>query len=190
MRSAQFLGARGVMASQKNCAPLSAVVSKASAGALEALPVHACANLPRLLSEAAASGWSVLGAAAEEGAVDCTAAAVQGPTILVVGSEGELLNSSNGTVCSPPSPPPPSPHPPGGVSPPCCSYAEVFPMSPRPSLCCTLSCCGFISAFCLHRIAVAAVRAKAGGWSVLGAGKEGALKCTAVAVQGPTDGWQ
>ena len=91
LRSAQFLGASGVMASQKNCAPLSAAVSKASAGALEAVPVHACANLPRLLSEAAASGWTVLGAAAEEGAQACTQVGVQGPTTLVVGSEGVLM---------------------------------------------------------------------------------------------------
>ncbi|KAK9815969.1 hypothetical protein WJX74_006432 [Apatococcus lobatus] len=100
LRSAHFLGASGVMASQKNCAPLSAAVSKASAGALEAVPVHACANLPRLLSEAAASGWTVLGAAAEEGAQDCTAVAVHRPTILVVGSEGYGLRTTVRRACT------------------------------------------------------------------------------------------
>ncbi|KAK9863602.1 hypothetical protein WJX84_011466, partial [Apatococcus fuscideae] len=100
LRSAQFLGASGVLASQKNCASLSPAVSKASAGALEAVQVHACANLPRALSEAAANGWAVFGASAEEGAEDCTAVNVGKPTILVVGSEGYGLRTTVRRACT------------------------------------------------------------------------------------------
>ncbi len=74
---------------EKTAPPLSAAVSKASAGAMEAVRVHACPNLPRTLSEAAAKGWAVLGASAEAESEDCSAVAVSKPTVLVVGSEGD-----------------------------------------------------------------------------------------------------
>lgn len=61
LRSAHFLGATGVLCCAKNSAPLSPVVAKASAGALDAMAVHACASMPRALNTAAESGWMVLG---------------------------------------------------------------------------------------------------------------------------------
>lgn len=42
LRSAYFLGVDGVLTCHRNSAPLSAAVSKASAGAMELVPVHAC----------------------------------------------------------------------------------------------------------------------------------------------------
>ena len=42
LRSAYFLGASGVLLCSKNSAPLSGVVSKASAGALEKMKIHSC----------------------------------------------------------------------------------------------------------------------------------------------------
>lgn len=71
IRAAYCLGAAGVLAVSKNCAPLSAVTTKASAGVLEAWPVHSCDNLPRTLADAAERGWTVLGAAADRGSVPC-----------------------------------------------------------------------------------------------------------------------
>ena len=62
VRSAYFLGAEGVLCCARNSAPLSPTVSKASAGALELLPLHSCSNLMRTLQTAADSGWLVLGA--------------------------------------------------------------------------------------------------------------------------------
>jgi 21S rRNA (GM2251-2'-O)-methyltransferase len=61
VRSALFLGATGVLTCARNSAPLSPVVSKASAGALEAMMVHSCTNLPRTLAVAADNGWTVIG---------------------------------------------------------------------------------------------------------------------------------
>ena len=40
LRSAHFLGVDGVLTCHRNSAPLSAAVSKASAGAMELMPVH------------------------------------------------------------------------------------------------------------------------------------------------------
>ncbi len=61
VRVAYFLGAAGVLCCGRNSAPLSPAVSKASAGALEYLPIHACRSMPRTLSRAADSGWHVIG---------------------------------------------------------------------------------------------------------------------------------
>jgi 21S rRNA (GM2251-2'-O)-methyltransferase len=85
VRSAYCLGAAGVLASSKNCAPLSAVVSKASAGALEVMPMHSCKIMHRTLADAAAKGWAVVGAAAGAGSVPVSKWVVDKPTILVVG---------------------------------------------------------------------------------------------------------
>jgi 21S rRNA (GM2251-2'-O)-methyltransferase len=42
LRSAYCLGASGVIGCSRNCAPLTPVVSKASAGAAELMPLHSC----------------------------------------------------------------------------------------------------------------------------------------------------
>ncbi|KAG2443921.1 hypothetical protein HXX76_002261 [Chlamydomonas incerta] len=101
VRSAYCLGAAGVLACSRNCAPLSPVVSKASAGALEALPLHSCHNLPRTLLDARdLKGWAVLGAAAGSGSQPVGRVAVSGPTILVLGSEGFGLRTNTRRACS------------------------------------------------------------------------------------------
>lgn len=87
-------------------------MSKASAGAMELMPVHSVSNLEGFLGEAKESGWSILGAASpelgeeesdeggshgnreEEGErsrlpqVDCTDYVKQSPTLLVLGTIG------------------------------------------------------------------------------------------------------
>lgn len=63
VRSAYFLGAAGVMTCARNSAPLSPAVSKASAGALELMPVYSCRMMQKTLQRAADEGWSVLGEA-------------------------------------------------------------------------------------------------------------------------------
>lgn len=88
MRSAYCLGASGVLASAKNCAPLSAAASKASAGALELMELQSCASLPRTLADAAARGWQVAGADAEQGSQPLDSYTVQAPTVLVLGAPG------------------------------------------------------------------------------------------------------
>jgi 21S rRNA (GM2251-2'-O)-methyltransferase len=65
VRSAHCLGAAAVLACGRNCAPLSAAASKASAGALEGAALFSCRSLPRTLEDAAERGWHVLGASAE-----------------------------------------------------------------------------------------------------------------------------
>ncbi len=100
LRSALFLGAAGVVVCARNSAPLSPVVSKASSGAMELLPVHACASMPAFLATSAANGWDVLGADAGPGADDCAAVRVTRPTLLVLGSEGRGLRTNVRRECA------------------------------------------------------------------------------------------
>lgn len=49
LRNAMFFGAYQVVICRKNCAPLSPVVSKASAGAMEFVNIRYCSSMPRFL---------------------------------------------------------------------------------------------------------------------------------------------
>eukprot|EP00803_Ostreobium_quekettii_P004226 evm.model.scf_537.4 EVM.evm.TU.scf_537.4 scf_537:57642-63830(+) len=99
IRSAYFLGAAGIVVSSKNSAPLSPAVSKASAGALESLPIHSCTNMPRMLLDAREKGWHVIGAAPGEGSVYLTDIAVSQPSILVMGNEGYGVRTNVKRAC-------------------------------------------------------------------------------------------
>lgn len=59
VRSAYFFGVKGVLLSTKNCAPLSAVASKASAGTLEDIAIYDSKNLMATLELAAEVGYQV-----------------------------------------------------------------------------------------------------------------------------------
>ena len=61
VRAAHFLGAAGILTCARNSAPLTPAVSKASAGAVEFMPIHACSSMPRTLTQAAHQGWRVIG---------------------------------------------------------------------------------------------------------------------------------
>ncbi|CAI7774219.1 unnamed protein product [Closterium sp. NIES-53] len=101
LRSAHFLGAAGVVVCAKNSAPLSAVVSKASAGALEIMQVHECTNMMRFLARSAANGWLVVGAAADPSAIPISRLSSGGsPTLLVLGSEGAGLRTNVKRACA------------------------------------------------------------------------------------------
>ena len=100
LRSALFLGAAGVVVCARNSAPLSPAVSKASAGAMELLPVHEAGNLPSFLEASAGNGWAVLGADAGNGALNVAGIRVGGPTLLVLGSEGGGMRTNVRRACS------------------------------------------------------------------------------------------
>ncbi|KAK1862273.1 hypothetical protein I4F81_004847 [Pyropia yezoensis] len=70
---------------------LTATVSKASAGAMEAFPLHSVGSMPRLLATCRADGWRVVGTALVDGAVAATDLPRDVPTVVVMGSEGHGL---------------------------------------------------------------------------------------------------
>ncbi|KAH1131918.1 hypothetical protein J1N35_003296 [Gossypium stocksii] len=91
IRSAYFFGASGVVLCAKNSAPLSGVVSKASAGSLELMELRYCKNMMQFLVSSAQNGWRVLGGSVSPRAVPLNNVLPGVPTILVLGSEGTGL---------------------------------------------------------------------------------------------------
>jgi tRNA G18 (ribose-2'-O)-methylase SpoU len=59
LRTSRYLGVDKVVICSKNSAPLSPAVSKASAGALEIMPVYRTNNMPQFLQESQKNGWQV-----------------------------------------------------------------------------------------------------------------------------------
>jgi len=91
IRSAAAFRARGVIIPSRRSAHVSAAVWKASAGAAARLPVAQVTNLNRALEDCTAAGWTIVGLAGEaESAI--TDLSLDGPTVLVVGSEGDGLS--------------------------------------------------------------------------------------------------
>ncbi|MBB6099115.1 23S rRNA (guanosine2251-2'-O)-methyltransferase [Deinobacterium chartae] len=90
IRSAEVLGAHGVIVEERRSAPLSPVVAKTAAGATAYLPVAQVKNLPRFIDQLKEQGIWVYGAAGE---ARRTAAQLDydRPLALVIGSEGEGL---------------------------------------------------------------------------------------------------
>lgn len=91
IRSAYFFGASGVVLCAKNSAPLSGVVSKASAGSLELMELRYCKNMMQFLVSSAENGWRVLGGSVSSKAISLNEVVPGLPTILVLGSEGTGL---------------------------------------------------------------------------------------------------
>ena len=90
IRSAEVLGAHGVVVEERRSAPLSPVVAKTAAGATSYLPVAQTKNLPRLIDQLKEENVWVYGAAGEA-AQDLGRTDFSGKLALVIGAEGEGL---------------------------------------------------------------------------------------------------
>jgi 23S rRNA (guanosine2251-2'-O)-methyltransferase len=90
IRSAEVLGAHGVIVEERRSAPLSPTVIKASAGATAHLPLVQIKNLPRLIDQLKEQNIWVYGAAGE---AKSTIAKLDfnRPIALIIGSEGDGL---------------------------------------------------------------------------------------------------
>jgi 23S rRNA (guanosine2251-2'-O)-methyltransferase len=91
VRSAEALGAHGVVLPQRRSAGLTGSVAKVAAGALEHLPVARVVNLNRSLESLKDAGYRVVGLA-EEGDLTLAEADLEGPLVVVTGSEGDGLS--------------------------------------------------------------------------------------------------
>ena len=90
LRSAEAFGVRAVVMQDRRAPPLAGAAAKAAAGAVERVPVVRVVNLSRALDRLADLGWRAVGLAGEA-SLDLAAALDGGPTVLVLGSEGEGL---------------------------------------------------------------------------------------------------
>jgi 23S rRNA (guanosine2251-2'-O)-methyltransferase len=91
IRTAEAMGAQGLLIPQRRCAGVTSTVMKVAAGALENLPVARVVNLSRALEELKEAGFWIYGTAAN-GSKPVHTVQFTGPTALVVGSEGDGLS--------------------------------------------------------------------------------------------------
>jgi len=97
-RSAEGAGATGLVIPERRAATVTAAVCKASAGAVEHLPVAQVRNLADFLADAKAAGCWCYGAAGEA-SVDYDAPDYRGGVVLVLGSEGRGLRPRVAASC-------------------------------------------------------------------------------------------
>ncbi len=98
IRSAEALGAQGLILPQRRSAGLTGSVAKVAAGALEHLPVARVVNLNRSLEKLKDAGYTVVGLA-EEGRSTLSEIKFQGPLVVVVGSEDKGISLITRRLC-------------------------------------------------------------------------------------------
>ncbi len=91
VRSAEALGAHGLVLPQRRSAGLTGSVAKVAAGALEHLPVARVVNLNRSLEKLKQEGYRVIGLA-EEGDLTLSEVDLEGPLVVVTGSEDKGIS--------------------------------------------------------------------------------------------------
>lgn len=89
LRTANIAGAHGVLITKRHSCPLTGTVAKISAGAVEHTPVVQIGNVAQTLDYLKKQGLWAIGA--DMGGTNYFAADLQGPVVLVVGSEGTGL---------------------------------------------------------------------------------------------------
>lgn len=91
LRTAECAGAHGVIIPKRRSVGLTAVVGKASAGAVEYMPVARVSNIAAAIRELKERGVWVFGTAAD-GALPLYSADLKGPAAIVIGNEGEGMS--------------------------------------------------------------------------------------------------
>jgi 23S rRNA (guanosine2251-2'-O)-methyltransferase len=98
-RSAECAGASGVVIPERRSAEVTAAAAKASAGAVEHLPVARVRNLADFLAQAKEAGCWCYGAAAVPEALDYLEPDYRGGIVLVLGAEGKGLRPRVAASC-------------------------------------------------------------------------------------------
>ncbi|MEU6381940.1 23S rRNA (guanosine(2251)-2'-O)-methyltransferase RlmB [Streptomyces bauhiniae] len=99
VRSVSAFGGHGVVVPERRSAGMSAGAWKSSAGAAARTPVARATNLTRTLEQYKKAGITVVGLAADGEAEVGDLAALAGPVVIVVGSEGKGLSRLVGETC-------------------------------------------------------------------------------------------
>ncbi|UTI66526.1 23S rRNA (guanosine(2251)-2'-O)-methyltransferase RlmB [Paraconexibacter antarcticus] len=98
-RTAECAGATGLVIPERRSAEVTAAAGKASAGAIEHLPIARVRNLADFLAEAKTAGLWVYGAAGEAGSTPWTDIDWTGGVVLVMGAEGKGLRPRVADSC-------------------------------------------------------------------------------------------
>ncbi|NJM27986.1 MAG: 23S rRNA (guanosine(2251)-2'-O)-methyltransferase RlmB [Pseudanabaena sp. RU_4_16] len=98
IRSAEAMGAQGIVIPQRRAVGVTSTVAKVAAGALETLPVARVVNLNRALEQLKEKGFWIYGTSSEQGE-PIYKTKFSGPIVLVVGSEDEGLSMLTQRSC-------------------------------------------------------------------------------------------
>lgn len=98
VRSAEAIGAQGIVIPRRRAVGITSTVAKVSAGALENIPIARVVNLGRSLEYLKKEGYWIYGLAAEA-AQPIHTADFSAPVVLVVGAEGSGLSLSVQNLC-------------------------------------------------------------------------------------------
>jgi 23S rRNA (guanosine2251-2'-O)-methyltransferase len=98
IRTAEAIGAQGLVIPQRRAAGITSTVVKVAAGALENFPVARVVNLSRALEELKEAGFWIYGTAAS-GSEPLHTINFSGPIVLVIGAEGEGLSMLTQRSC-------------------------------------------------------------------------------------------
>ncbi|MBE9011677.1 23S rRNA (guanosine(2251)-2'-O)-methyltransferase RlmB [Pseudanabaenaceae cyanobacterium LEGE 13415] len=90
IRTAEALGAQGIVIPQRRAVAVTSTVMKVAAGAIEKIPVARVVNLGRALEDLKAAGFWIYGAASE-GSQPIHTVKFAKASVLVIGAEGEGL---------------------------------------------------------------------------------------------------
>ena len=98
LRTADAVGAHGILIPKHRSCPLSSIVAKTSAGAVEYVPVARIGNVVQTLDELKKQGLWVAGADMD-GKENYYEANLTGPIVLVIGSEGRGISRLTKEAC-------------------------------------------------------------------------------------------
>ncbi|MDJ1135818.1 23S rRNA (guanosine(2251)-2'-O)-methyltransferase RlmB [Streptomyces iconiensis] len=99
VRSVSAFGGHGVVVPERRAAGMSAGAWKTSAGTAARTPVARATNLTRTLEQYQKAGLTVVGLAADGDVELHDVAALDGPLVVVIGSEGKGLSRLVGQTC-------------------------------------------------------------------------------------------
>jgi 23S rRNA (guanosine2251-2'-O)-methyltransferase len=100
IRVADGAGVAGLVLTRRHAPPLGPAVARASAGAVEHLPVARAPNLSRAIKDLKKHGFWAIGADAEEGEdiFDVGNKVLSGDLVLILGAEGRGIRAGVGSV--------------------------------------------------------------------------------------------
>ncbi|MGD1910914.1 MAG: 23S rRNA (guanosine(2251)-2'-O)-methyltransferase RlmB [Rivularia sp. (in: cyanobacteria)] len=99
IRTAESIGAQGMVIPQRRAVGITSTVMKVATGALDCFPVARVVNLSRALEELKADGFWIYGTASNVGQAIHTVNFKGSPIVLVIGSEGEGLSMLTQKCC-------------------------------------------------------------------------------------------
>ena len=98
IRSAEALGAQGIILPQRRAASVGATVAKVAAGALELLPISRVVNLNQALETLKKEGYWIYGLTLDAPS-DISNVELSGAIVLLIGSEGKGLSAVSQKHC-------------------------------------------------------------------------------------------